>query len=149
MTTELLLSLGKLEFIGSVTRLMLAIGIILAVIGWLWLVYQEGRSNVVTAIIGLVFPPFALYTAAYELEHRHKVVFTALFLGGMVVAGLGYGMLYSVWVCEIDDRCGVTPLTIDEEEGDEAPADGEEQPAGGEAGEESSAFPQYADWLLS
>lgn len=130
---------AKLSSVTPVGTSIMAIGGVIAVAGWLWLVYQNGRFGVVHGVLSLIIPIYALIFAFAGLEHRHKSPWTAAFLGGAIVAGLGYSLVYAAADCENTPECGIR-RNMSEEINDSV--DEEEPPP---EGDESSALLRYRE----
>lgn len=124
MFSDAPLALAKLGMIENVSWFLMAVGLCLMAVGWLWLIYQNYRMSPIQGILSVI-PLLAVIFAFYTLEHRQKSIWTSLFVGGIIVGSLGNVLLYSVDLCHEDTRCAA-PLQIEEEgiEGDpqEAPA---------------------------
>ena len=125
MFSDAPLALAKLGMIENVSWLLMAVGICLMVVGWLWLIYQNYRMTPVGGVLSILVVP-ALFYALYTLEHRQKAIFTSLFLGGFIVGTLGNVLLYSVDLCREDIKCSA-PMQI-EEATDEQNGDSGEAP---------------------
>jgi hypothetical protein len=100
-------SAAKLSTVPTIALGILVIGAVLAVVGWGWLVFQNARFGLVHGLLSLLIPPYALLYAFWGMEHRHKSAFAAAFLGGLVVGGLGYLLVYASDACENDLDCGI------------------------------------------
>ena len=112
MFSDAPLALAKLGMIENVSWLLMAVGICLMVVGWLWLIYQNYRMSPVEGILSII-PILAIIFAFYTLEHRHKAIFTSLFVGGFVLGTLGNILLYSVDLCHEDIKCAA-PMQFEE-----------------------------------
>ena len=126
MFSDAPLALARLGMIENVSWFLMVVGVCLMVAGWLWLVYQNYRMSPVEGILSLLVIP-AVFYALYTLEHRHKAIFTSLFLGGFIVGTLGNTLLYSVDLCREDIKCA-QPMQFEEatdEQNTEPPDDSE------------------------
>lgn len=106
-TMPLYVAASKLSSVMPVGIAITAIGAAVCVAGWIWLIYQNARFDPIHGVLSLLFPPYALIFAFVGLEHRFKSEFTAAFLGGALIAGLGYSLVFAADDCENNPNCGL------------------------------------------